>query len=156
MPDLVIEYLTRPTAEAAALIAELDNELGAAYPPEQRHGYSLAQIFQPNVRFFIARLDGEAVGCGAVALFADYAEVKRMYTRPAGRGRGIGKALLARIESEARAAGKPILRLETGTEQSAAMRLYEAFGFIGRSAFGAYAEMQPHRIATSLFYEKPL
>jgi hypothetical protein len=29
-------------------------------------------VFEPHVRFFIARLGGQAVGCGAVALFADY------------------------------------------------------------------------------------
>jgi hypothetical protein len=30
------------------------------------------------------RCEGIAVGCGGVALFDDYAGVKRMYTRPAG------------------------------------------------------------------------
>jgi putative acetyltransferase len=104
----------------------------------------------------VARLDGEAVGCGAVALFEDYAEVKRMYTRESVRGRGVGKALLARIEQEARAANRPILRLETGTLQAAAIGLYEGCGFQACEAFGHYAALPPHRIATSLFYEKPL
>ena len=153
---ITIERLPGPTAEAAGLIAELDEVLGAAYPPEQRHGYSIAQIFQPNVRFFIARLDSEAVGCGAVALFDHFAEVKRMYSREAARGRGVGKALLARIEQEAREAGKPMLRLETGTLQAAAIGLYERCGFRPCGAFGPYATLPPHRIATSLFYEKPL
>jgi putative acetyltransferase len=94
------------------------------------------------------------VGCGAVALFEGYAEVKRMYTRE--RGRGVGKALLAHIEQDARAAGKPMLRLETGTLQAAAIRLYERAGFRSCNAFGPYATLPPHRIATSLFYEKPL
>ena len=139
-----------------ALVAELEEVLGAVYEPEQRHGYSIAQIFQPNARFFVARLNGIAVGCGAAALFDGYAEVKRMYTREAARGRGIGKALLARIEQEARDAGKPVLRLETGTLQAAAIGLYERAGFQPCGAFGPYAELPPHRIASSLFYEKPL
>jgi Acetyltransferase (GNAT) family len=63
------------------------------------------------------RLDGFAVGCGGVAAFEDYAEVKRMYTRPAARGRGVAKALLYRIEDEARRANKSVLRLETGVLQ---------------------------------------
>ena len=88
---------------------------GAAYESHQRHGLSIAQLFEPNVRFFLARLDGLAVGCGGAAVFDDYAEVKRMYTRPATRGRGVAKALLHRIEDEARGAGKSVLRLETGT-----------------------------------------
>src|SRR5207248_6334788 len=153
---IAIEQLTGPTRDAAALIAELDGVLGAVYEPEQRHGLSIEQVFGPHVRFFVARLDGEAVGCGAVALFEGYAEVKRMYTREAARGRGVGKALLACIEEAARAAGKPMLRLETGTLQAAAIGLYEQSGFRRCEAFGPYATLPPHRIATSLFYEKSL
>ena len=154
--ELTIERLSAATTDASALIAELDEVLGALYDPEQRHGLSIEQVFQPNVRFFIARLDGAAVGCGAAALFDDCAEVKRMYTREAARGQGVGKALLARIEQEARAAGKPVLRLETGTLQAPAIGLYEQCGFQACGPFGHYAELAPHRIAASLFYEKAL
>jgi len=153
---IVIERQTGPTPEASALIAELDAVLGALYEPEQRHGLSIEQVFEPNVRFLIARLGDEAVGCGAAALFDGYAEVKRMYTREAARGRGVGTALLARIEREARDAGKPVLRLETGTHQAAAIGLYERCGFRPCRAFAHYAGLPPNRIAASLFYEKPL
>ena len=153
---ITTEHLRGPTPEAAALITELDAVLGAVYPPEQRHGYSIEQVFEGHVRFFVARLGGEAVGCGAVALFDGCAEVKRMYTREAARGRGVAKALLARIEQEARDAGKPLLCLETGTLQGSAIALYENAGFRACAAFGHYAALPPHRIATSLFYEKLL
>lgn len=151
-----IEQVSEPSADAIALISELDAVLGAVYQPHQRHGLSVEQVFEPNVRFFVARIGEEAVGCGAVALFDGYAEVKRMYTREAARGRGIGKALLARLEAEALGAGKPILRLETGTEQAVASRLYESYGFRSCAAFGHYTALEPHRISASLFYEKPL
>jgi putative acetyltransferase len=154
--EITIERVSGPTSDVSALIAELDEVLGALYEPEQRHGLSIEQVFQPNLRFFVARLGDQAVGCGAVAVFDDYAEVKRMYTREAARGRGVGKALLGRIETEARHAGKPMLRLETGTLQAEAIGLYERCGFRACGAFGHYAELPPHRIATSLFYEKPL
>jgi putative acetyltransferase len=140
----------------AALIAELDAVLGAVYEPHQRHGLSLDQVFASNIRFFAARIDAFAVGCGAVALFDDFAEVKRMYTREAARGQGVGKAILARLEAEARAAAVPVLYLETGIHQTVAIGLYEASGFQRCGAFGAYAAMQPDRIATSIFYRKPL
>src|SRR5437762_4099103 len=104
--NIAIEHLLGPTPDGIALIAELDEVLGAVYEPEQRHGLSIEQVFAPNVRFFVARIAEAAVGCGALALFDGYAEVKRMYTREAARGRGAGKALLARLEEEARAAGK--------------------------------------------------
>ena len=154
--EIVIEQVFGPTPDAERLIAELDAVLSAVYQPEQQHGLSIEQVFEPNVRFFVARLDGAAVGRGAVALFDDYAEVKRMYTREAARGRGVGKTLLARIEEIAHEAGKPVLRLETGTYQTAAIGLYEGYGFRPCGAFGHYAALPPHRIAASLFYQKPL
>ncbi len=79
-----------------------------------------------------------------------------MYVRERARRRGVGRALLGRIEAQARAAAKPVLRLETGTRQAAAIGLYETWGFRQRDAFGPYAELAPPRIALSLFYEKPL
>ena len=96
------------------------------------------------------------MGCAGVALFADFAEVKRMYVREAARGRGVAHALLARIEREARDAGLVLLRLETGERQAAALRFYHRTGFERCAAFGAYTAMAPHAIATSLFLEKRL
>src|ERR1700726_3123274 len=122
--EVDIELVATATRELRELIGELDQVLAAEYPPEQRHGLALDAIFQPHIRFFVARLNGAAVGCGGVALFADFAEVKRMYVRDAVRGRGVAQALLARIEAETRQAGQDVLRLETGDNQVAAMRLY--------------------------------
>src|SRR5580692_11457089 len=107
--EIQIEAVPAATDEVRVLIGELDRTLAAEYPPEQRHGLALDAIFQPNIRFFVARLKGTAVGCGGVALFADFAEVKRMYVRDNTRGRGVAQALLARIEMEARAAGLAVL-----------------------------------------------
>jgi len=89
-------------------------------------------------------------------VFDDYAEVKRMYTRRVARGRGVAKALLRRIEEEAREAGKLVLRLETGTRQHEAIGLYERMGFRPRGPFGPYAAMPAQNIETSLFFEKIL
>ena len=80
--SITIERAVEATSEVHDLIGELIEVLGAAYEAHQRHGLSIEQLFEPHVRFFIARLDSLAVGCGGVAVFDDYAEVKRMYTRP--------------------------------------------------------------------------
>ena len=151
-----VERAVEATHEVRDLIEELNEVLGAAYEAHQRHGLSIEQLFEPHVRFFIARLDGLAVGCGGVAVFDDYAEVKRMYTRPMARGRGVAKALLRRIEDEARGAGILVLRLETGTRQHEAIGLYQRMGFRPRGPFGAYATMPARNIETSLFFEKVL
>ena len=96
------------------------------------------------------------MGCGGVALFDDYAEVKRMYTRPTARGRGLAKALLRRIEDEARDVGKSVVRLETGIRQTEAIALYRGMRFQPRGPFGPYEAMQSHRIELSIFFEKAL
>jgi putative acetyltransferase len=154
--DITVELVPGVTDEVRALIGELDQILSAEYTPEQRHGLALDAIFAPNTRFFLARLNGTAVGCGGVAFCANFAEAKRMYVRDAARGRGVAQALLARIEKEARDAGFALLQLETGGRQIAALRFYERAGFHICGAFGVYATMAPRAVATSVFLQKRL
>jgi putative acetyltransferase len=149
-----IELAPSATDDVRALVDELEAVLAAEYSPEQRHGLAIDALFQPHIRFFLARLHGVAVGCGGVALFSDFAEVKRMYVRDAARRQGVAGALLARLEEEARNAGLSWLRLETGEQQIAAMQLYARDGFRRCAAFGDYLQMTPQSISTSVFFEK--
>jgi putative acetyltransferase len=151
-----IEPATIPTHEVRALVGELDDVLSQHYPPEQRHGLKLDAIFQPHVRFFIAWLDGAPTGCGGIALSDGFAEVKRMYVREAARGRGVADAILARLAAEAADAGLDLLRLETGTQQQAAIRFYRRVGFTPCAAFEPYSSMPPGNIAASVFLERRL
>jgi putative acetyltransferase len=153
---ILVERALSPTGDVRALIGELDLELSRHYPPEQRHGLKLDAIFQPHVRFFVARMGNAAVGCGGVALFADFAEVKRMYVRDGARGRGVADAVLARLAAQALDAGLTLLRLETGTQQAAAIRFYRRSGFDLCAAFDPYASMPPYAVATSVFMERRL
>ncbi len=151
-----VRAVTAPTDEVRALVEELNDELGALYPPEQRHGLALEAIFQPHIRFFLARKDGLPAGCGGVALFDDFAEIKRMYVRPACRGQGVADAIMARLVREARDAGLSVLRLETGIHSQAAIHFYRRCGFRACPAFARYAALPPHRIAGSAFLEMSL
>ena len=56
----------------------------------------------------------------------EYAEVKRMYVRPAFRGRRIGRLMLDHLVEHARQHGLTVIRLETGVHQREAIALYEA------------------------------
>ncbi len=145
--SITVELVPDVTDDVRILVGELDRLLSAEYAPEQRHGLALDAIFAPNIRFFLARLNSAAVGCGGVAFFADFAEVKRMYVCEVARGHGVAQALLARIEKEARDAGFSLLRLETGARQLAALRFYQRAGFQICAAFGGYATMAPQAIA---------
>ena len=154
--QITVELVPNGTDDVRGLIGELDGVLSTEYPPEQRHGLVLDALFKPDIRFFLARLNGLAVGCGGVAFFADFGEVKRMYVRDVVRGRGVAQALLARIERETLEAGFALLRLETGVRQTAALRFYRRAGFRDCAAFGAYATMAPQAIVTSVFLQKRL
>jgi putative acetyltransferase len=145
-----------PTSELRTLVDELEAILAAGYPPEQRHGLAFDAIFQPHIRFFIARIAGAPAGCGGVALYDGFAEVKRMYVRESVRGRGVAPAILAAIEQATRDAGYALLRLETGDQQHAAIAFYERSGFTRCGVFGDYATKPAHAIATSVFFEKPV
>ena len=132
--------LERPDSPVAReLIAELDATLDPHYPPQSRHGYSVEKLIQQSVAFFVVYLDEQAVGCGGVQLVgSEYAELKRMYVRPAFRGRGVGKQLLAHLEAYAAKQGIRVLRLETGVFQTEAVGLYQGFGFRRIPPFGPY------------------
>jgi putative acetyltransferase len=151
-----IERVSSATEEVRMLIQELDHELSQHYSSEQRHGLALEAIFQPHVRFFLATLGESAVGCGGIALFTDFAEIKRMYVRPASRGSGVADAILSRLVAEASACGQSLVRLETGSLQAAAMRFYRRNGFELCDQFEPYSSMPPEAIATSVFMEKRL
>jgi ribosomal protein S18 acetylase RimI-like enzyme len=138
--------LERPdTPDATALILELEAILAPRYPAASRHGFSPARLLAEGVDFYVLRADGAAAACGGVLIVDDdasaaYAEVKRMFVRPAFRGSGFGKAILDRLAARAGEHGVDVLRLETGIHQVAAIGLYERTGFRQIAAFGPYVD----------------
>jgi GNAT superfamily N-acetyltransferase len=103
--------------------------------------------------FLVARDDdGTPLGCGALrGLDGGVVELKRMYTVPAARGRGVGRAVLEALEAEARARGFTLARLETGDLLPEAHRLYARAGYQPIPCWGAYANSD-----ISLCFERPL
>ncbi len=128
------------TPDALQLINELEEHLGSfGYPPQSRHGFSVEKLLREGVPFFVMRRDSIPVGCGGVKLFGtEYGEIKRMYIRPAYQGQGLGKAMLQYLVDYARQHEVSVLRLETGIYQTAAIKLYEGFGFQRCGPFGEY------------------
>jgi putative acetyltransferase len=155
-PSIVLERTAHATDEARDLIAALEGELSAVFEPHQQHGLSIEKLFQPHIHFYVARLDGRAMGCGGVAFDEGYAELKRMYVRPEARGLGVAQAVLAQLERDAREKGYRRLTLETGDTLGPAQRLYESAGFVRCAAFGHYRELPPETIERSFFFEKAL
>src|SRR5438874_4705930 len=121
--------------DAVALIDELETHLASLYPRESRHGYSVDKLLRERVAFFVTREDGRAAGCGGVLVIEGaYAEIKRMYVRPAFRGRGLGRLMLDHLIAYAGRQGLTVIRLETGIYQQEAIALYEGSGFRDRKS----------------------
>jgi GNAT superfamily N-acetyltransferase len=158
--ELAIAPASLDDPVVAQLVAQLDAELDGRYADldaEEAVDYATLNLLGPDVApphgvVLVARLDGEAVGCGAVRRLDDgVGEVKRMYVTPGARGRGLARALLAALESAAADLGYRRLVLETGIRQGEAMALYESAGWTRIENYGAY-----RAASWSRCYEKPL
>jgi GNAT superfamily N-acetyltransferase len=125
----VIEAVSPRCAQSTELLAGLMAELARRYPEYEGGGVGNVTPADACV-FLVGRLNGKPVACGALRpMEAGGAEVKRMYVEPASRGRGLSKRMLAALEEHARRGGFTCVRLETGTRQPEALRLYEAAGY---------------------------
>lgn len=136
---------------AARLLMASHALMQSLFPAEDNQYLSIDALRAPHIRFFVATQDGDVLGTIALAHHEDYGEVKSMFVDPAARGRGVARALLNHIESEARQAGLLLLRLETGNKLDAAQALYQSQGYVPCGPFGAYVAN-----GTSVFLEKPL
>ena len=93
----------RLSADAIALITELEAYLDPLYPAKSRHGYSVEKLLAQAVAFFVLRENDTSAGCGGIQLFGTaYGELKRMYVRPHFRGLGFGKLLLDHLADQRR------------------------------------------------------
>jgi len=136
---------------ASALLKQSHALMERLFPAEDNFYLDIDALTAPHIAFFVALKAGETLGTAALADKGTYGEVKSMFVAETARGLGVGAALLARVEAEARARDLPALMLETGNLLHVAHRLYARAGFTERGIFGDY----PHA-NSSLFMEKRL
>jgi GNAT superfamily N-acetyltransferase len=129
---------------ATALMAAALADLAERYDGDgDSTPMSPAQFTPPDGAFLVAWLDGRPVGCGGWRTWhgdPDLAEIKRMYTIPESRGRGVAQALLGALEESARLAGRKRIVLETGARQPEAIALYGKTGYARIADFGHYKD----------------
>ena len=110
---------------------------GAALPSEVRERLVEGLAAQPGAFSLIARVDGEPAGiANCFTGFSTFAarplvNVHDLGVRSEYRGRGVGRALLAAAEAEARQRGACKVTLEVLSGNEAAKALYAAVGFEG-------------------------
>jgi ribosomal-protein-alanine N-acetyltransferase len=89
-------------------------------------------LASPSARLRLAMVDGTPAGY-ALTLLREGSTVARLYSivvDPAWRGLGLGAALLADAQEQARKAQRTRLRLEVREDNPAAIALYRREGFV--------------------------
>ena len=91
----------------------------------------------------VAYENDKPVGCGAIKEFTPSTmEIKRMYTSPENRGKGIASRVLAELETWAVELSYEKCILETGKRQPEAIELYKKNGYKLMANYGQYAQIE--------------
>ncbi|WP_024511792.1 GNAT family N-acetyltransferase [Bradyrhizobium sp. ARR65] len=170
--ELAISILDAPIAESA--IDQLATVLvdcvtgGASVsfmaPFSQEHGLGFfrkvaASVAAGDTVLLAARLDGRIVGTVQLGLDTPpnqphRADVKKMLVHRSVRGRGIGAALMAEVEQEARRRGRWLLVLDTVPGESG-YRLYKRAGWTESGVIPNYALFPDGRLCdTAVFWKR--
>ncbi|HEY0700449.1 MAG TPA: GNAT family N-acetyltransferase [Micromonospora sp.] len=144
MTEFEIRLVRYDSPVAQRLVTGALADLGARYGGAGDETPVDAAEFQPpSGAFLVAYLRGEPVGCGGWRSHGEtgeLAELKRLFTAPSARGRGVARAVLAAVERSAREHGRKRMILECGERQPEAIAMYEAAGYERIENFGYYRD----------------
>ena len=87
----------------------------------------------PTGTLLLGEEGDKALACGALRQFGPMeehtCEMKRLYVRPEGRKKGLGREIAIQLIHEARVLGYSFMVLDTTDRLKSAMNLYESLGF---------------------------
>ena len=117
---------------------ELNRRFDSGFDPAASLPAEDRELAPPRGAFLVASVDGEAIASGGLkSVSPRIASLKRMWVAESVRGLGIGRRMLAALETQARELGFTTLRLETNRTLREAIRLYRSAGFREVTAFNA-------------------
>lgn len=141
LDELAVEYQSRYA-----------NLFGSDSAAKELEKYPAHEFAAPGGALLIIQVDGESIAGGAFRRYsADTAEFKRIWTHSGYRRRGLGKLVLAELESAAAAVGYARVFLTTGPRQPEARALYLNTGYQALFDVNAAPESLPY-----LAFSKPL
>jgi len=133
------------------LVRHLDADL-AQRDGEDHSFYAQFNKIDRIKHAIVAYEDDRPVGCGAIKEYAPGTmEVKRMYTAPENRGKGIASKVLSELELWASELSYAKCILETGKKQPEAIALYKKRGYQVIPNYGQYEDVED-----SVCFEKSL
>jgi GNAT superfamily N-acetyltransferase len=132
--------LTDPAARP--LVHGLSGEYAERYGSnDEMQAFDPADFGPPDGAFVLLVEAGRTVAGGGIRrLDPCSGELKRMWTAPTHRRRGLARLVLAELEDAARERGFRRLLLETGPAQPEAIRLYASAGFELIPGYGRYRD----------------
>lgn len=134
-----------------SLVHRLDEDLAVRDGAEHSF-YAQYNSIRSIRHAVVAYAEGMPVSCGAFKEFSPVsAEVKRMYTLPEYRGKGIAVQILNELERWGKELNYTSFVLETGKKQPEAIRLYQKHGYLLIPNYGQYIGIE-----NSLCFEKKL
>jgi len=138
--DLVILAVDAACPDAQLLLDALSDALLRINGDSGRSSFD-AEAATPRGGFYLARdASGALLGCAALRPLGEpdssIGELKRMYARPGSTG--VGAALLAHVEAQARRHGYQALHLSTRVANTRAVAFYARHGYVPVLAWGKY------------------
>lgn len=140
--DVALSHVDWTDPVARALRTEQQAEIAALYDGQGDVCQQLPD--EEMLATVLVHVDGEVAGCGALRDGSAYgegtAELKRLFVRPAFRGRGLAGVVVGELERVARDSGAARIVLETGDRLTAAIALYSSRGYDRIPNYGPYAD----------------
>ena len=133
------------------LVKHLDADLAIRDGAEHSFYDAFNKIDQ--IKYVIVLYENDQpLSCGAIKEYAPKVmEVKRMYTSPGSRGKGLAGLVLKELENWAAEMSYENCILETGKKQPEAIRLYKKNGYQLIPNYGQYAGIE-----NSVCFEKKI
>lgn len=148
---ITLKRTTSDDQDFVLLVKQLDAYL-AVIDGDEHAFYNQFNKIDKIRHVIIAYENDTAVGCGAIKELAkDSMEVKRMFTSPAGRKKGVATKVLAALEEWALELAYKKCVLETGIKQADAISLYQKCGYQSIPNYGQYIGIE-----NSVCFEKEL
>jgi DNA-binding MarR family transcriptional regulator len=120
-----------------AYFRELEARFENGFDAVTDHSARAEAMTPPSGLFVIARLDGDAIGCGGFKrVDKTTGEIKRVWTAPSARGLGVARRVVRTLEAAAIEAGLKTLRLDTNRALTEAHALYRGEGYREIDRFG--------------------
>jgi GNAT superfamily N-acetyltransferase len=137
VPDLTLDRVTYADPAVVALTAEVQDYYRQIYGGPDDSPLADEELVPPAGLFLLA---GWRKVTAVEALGGEQpAELRRMYTAPAARHRGVARALLTELERSAAQYGADVMVLSTGGIQTDAVAFYRACGYVDIAPFGHWA-----------------